>query len=269
MSYWFPEEKGWHVRAEYNALMLLEEEWIAEWEFGIERPWHPASPNRSLPRPGSIEEWAQRQGQRGGLKSEFAPDVDVGDWRHDPIDGDEAADWVANRWLPGSATERMNERWRKRLEHVASCYGPRTPQRGRQPDNPDMRQNVYRAVMVAFLVYEGLLATRTKRRGSGERPSACDIVADNTGMKYKAVAEKVWGDYKRFMPFGGNRPSGVRLSEDQTWSWGLDEDRSGGGVLRNDLMEARGSDGERRREFYERINLNRNDCPNCGQPLPS
>ena len=125
-----------------------------------------------------------------------------------------------------------------------------------------MQENVYRAVMVAFLVYAGMLATRHSKRGGGvTRTSACDIVAEGTHMAYKGVANK-WGCYKKFMPFQGDNPVG--LSVEQADLWGLHEGKTG---IQSALW-GYCTDSERRREFYRSIYRTRNDFPNCQLPNP-
>lgn len=268
MASWFYGEEHWHVRAEYRALMLLEEEWIGEWEFGTTQPWHPC--NRPPPAPGSIGAWNLKRGAWGGRWSECDPDVGIGDWRHYPIDessagGGEAAQWVADHWLPDEAEARMARRWNERLALVDARCGTRPRRKGRPgkpPGSPGMQQDVYLAVMVAFLVYAGLLATGHK---GGARPSrtACEVVADETGLKLRYVT-KQWENYKKFLPSRGENPEGF-ISDEQGYLLGLHEKQPDEvGNVRKGIpakLWPRVDDSERRREFYSRIFLDKNDFP--------
>ena len=143
MASWFPGEVKWHVREEYIALMLTDEDWIGEWEFVTAHP-----SRRPSPRPGSIGEWVQKRGAPPGRLSEYDPDVWIGDWRSEPINFDEAKKWVDDHWPRREDSERMakrrrehlNQRWRERLKRVASRYGARPPSAGGIPETSICRR---------------------------------------------------------------------------------------------------------------------------------
>ncbi len=77
----------------------------------------------------------------------------------------------------------------------------RTRKAPKRKRGPDGFQNVLRdrsivKVVKALVVYQGIPATSVKAVFPGdERPSACHVVADTMGMKYKTV-RKVWQNRK-------------------------------------------------------------------------
>lgn len=191
----------WHVFLEYIRLIP---DWIAEWE----------------------------DAGAGDLI------VDIGARRESPITFDEAKTWAQEYWQTrGSARERdwakdedkslaraaaLRRRhpgggfgghdayletaawfatdFARRLEGWRAAEGRRGPAaRG----NPRQVANVHRALMVHFLVYAGLPATRGDETEKQE--SGCDVVAKQTRRNFGSVKNE-WNKYRQFFPHRGETP---------------------------------------------------------------
>ena len=216
---WHPAEEEWHVLSEFKALMLG---WIDEWEFdgydtqdpdvwigdvrdGIDAadaeywvrshwvreppPAYPPPPSRVVRRTGKpVHEWL---GEGRAVRETDAM------WR-ERMRQEEARH--------GERATGMAARWRKRLKRAEALHGARPVRPGPTPGNTKEQARVYMVVMVAFLVYAGLSATRNRRRKDRRaQDTACDVVAKGAGVAYRTV-EKAWERYKRFFPFKGRSP---------------------------------------------------------------
>ena len=236
-KWWTPAEEYFLVYSDY--LDFVWSEWIPEWEFPD--VWAP--PRHST----DLGAWLLR---RRGLK--WGPEAKAGDgteWRHDrfkrrrwppgdgsedigdavldPIDYEQAVAWVRAHG-PGESKNlravrcRSDTRWSwlsKRAQERRLRGG--VGRRGARPGNAAERRNVDRALQVAFLVYAGLIATRSSKEipieqedGSVKwlerevKESACDAVravAKETGRSttYQTIEKKAWHAYKPYFPFLG------------------------------------------------------------------
>lgn len=186
----------WHVFHEYIRLIP---DWIAEWE---------------------------------GAGGSGKPYVEIGARRKTPIRFVEAVDWARKHWLPKGGEDwaaRENDALVRgdavglllrargvdailaaavKLVNTArardkKCAAERG--RGLQPRvNHRKVLNVRRTLMVHFLVYAGLTATRNDE--SKRQESACDAVASATNISFDAL-RKEWYKLKQFFPNRGDTPT--------------------------------------------------------------
>ena len=194
-----------HVFLEYIRLIP---DWIAEWESAGE----------------------------GG------PSVEIGTRREGPITFDEAKTWAQGYWPANGSPQGRDwaEDEKRSLARAAALrrlhpdggFGgfdadletaawfatdfarklerPRAD-KGRRGPAPrgNLRQvaNVHRALMVHFLVYAGLPATRNDE--SERRESACDAVAQQTRRKSQSFGsvKNEWNKYRRYFPHRGETPT--------------------------------------------------------------
>ena len=227
-------ETLWLVQQDYAAFLF--EWWCPEWEFPVvweapaprgkdvagrlagERGWGPVDV------PGT--EWRhERFRRRWGPPGDGGEDI--GDVVTEPMDFEQAISWVeGHRPRAGRVADASDRRW-DWLE--ARARARRAGGRGRPPGSS--REPCFLALMVAFLVYAGVLrATRhSGRYADVEHDSAADAVAKGAGEAYKTV-ERHWNSFKGLLPAGGGTPwvgdariagflcSGTgRLQRGQTW----------------------------------------------------
>ena len=193
--------RRWHVFLEYIRLIP---DWIAEWE----------------------------DAGAGGFI------VDIGAQRKAPITYVEAETWAREYWQTrGCARQRDWAEDEKRALaraaalrrlhpdggfggldadlHTAAWFATgfaRPPEhvraakvRSGPPARGNSRQvaNVHRALMVHFLVYAGLSATRGD--AAAKQESACDAVAKQTRLNFGSVKNE-WYKYRQFFPHRGDTP---------------------------------------------------------------
>ena len=264
---WHPAEVEWHVLSEYRDLMLG---WIEEWEFDgydsldpdvwfgglrdepievaeaerwVRSHWvrPPAGPARPCRMSCSEDEDEDEdEDEKGKLLHEWAAEQGI-------PEGETAAMWRERMRQEearhGDRAARMAARWRKRLERAETLHGARPVRPGPAPWGYPAQARVYMVVMVAFLVFAGLTATKYRNRvrrkeDEADQDTACDAVAKGVGVPYKSVA-KAWERYKRFFPFNGRSPVSPNPNEG----------KRGYRLLKTDVV----TEEERRRLAYEWI----------------
>ena len=95
--------------------------------------------------------------------------------------------------------ERLAVDYPRRLAHLRASGGHHGPRRG----NSSQVANVHRVLMVHFLVYAGLAATRNEAM---RQESACDAVGQATGRTFDSL-KREWTRYKQFLPHRGATPA--------------------------------------------------------------
>ena len=221
---WHPAEEEWHVVSEYMDLML---DWIGEWEFdGYDSP----DPDVWI---GDVRDGIDAADAECWVRSHwvkmphpaYPPSLSIVQAQTAQTGKPLLREWLVERGVvvreePAMWRERMRQaearyrdraarmaaRWRKRLKRAETVHGARPVRPGPQPGDSRTQDRVYTAVMVAFIVYAGLTATKYRgRKDPWAHATACDVVAAGTGRSYKTV-EKAWEQYKRFFPSKGRSP---------------------------------------------------------------